>query len=98
VSRIDASRAERPPLEPAEFDLDEGESVRVDLVVGDVRLPLVVEMKPGGKLKLALVDPDQAWYWTEMWQAGEREADEGIAAGRYEIYEDVDEFLNSIGT
>ena len=29
-----------------------------------------------------LVDADQAWFWTDAWQAGEREASEDIAAGR----------------
>jgi hypothetical protein len=29
-----------------------------------------------------LVDADQAWFWTDSWQAGEREASEDIAAGR----------------
>ncbi len=27
-------------------------------------------------------DPEQWWFWTDEWQAGEREADEDIAAGR----------------
>ena len=27
------------------------------------------------------VDPDQAWFWTPEWQAGERKADAEIAAG-----------------
>jgi hypothetical protein len=27
-------------------------------------------------------DDDQAWFWTEEWQAGERQVDEDIAAGR----------------
>jgi hypothetical protein len=27
------------------------------------------------------LDPDQAWFWTEEWQAGEREVDRDIAAG-----------------
>lgn len=30
----------------------------------------------------ALIPKDQEWYWTEEWQAGEREADEDIKAGR----------------
>ncbi|HEV8574232.1 MAG TPA: AbrB/MazE/SpoVT family DNA-binding domain-containing protein [Dehalococcoidia bacterium] len=29
-----------------------------------------------------LIDADQAWFWTPEWQAGEREADEDIKAGR----------------
>jgi antitoxin MazE len=28
-----------------------------------------------------LVDADQAWFYTEEWQAGEREVDEAIARG-----------------
>jgi hypothetical protein len=31
---------------------------------------------------LAVTDPDQAWFWTEEWQKGEREADADIKAGR----------------
>jgi DNA-binding helix-hairpin-helix protein with protein kinase domain len=27
------------------------------------------------------LNPDQIWFWTEEWQAGEREADRQIAAG-----------------
>ncbi|ADG07558.1 hypothetical protein [Kyrpidia tusciae] len=27
-------------------------------------------------------DQDQSWFWTEYWQAGEREADEDKASGR----------------
>jgi AbrB family looped-hinge helix DNA binding protein len=29
-----------------------------------------------------LIDADQAWFWTPEWQAGEREAEEDIKAGR----------------
>ena len=29
-----------------------------------------------------LIDADQAWFWTQEWQKGEREADEDIKAGR----------------
>jgi hypothetical protein len=32
------------------------------------------------------VNSDQAWFWTESWQAGEREVDAGIAAGRTTFY------------
>ena len=28
-----------------------------------------------------LIPKDQAWFWTEEWQKGEREADEAIARG-----------------
>lgn len=38
---------------------------------------------------------DQAWFWTPEWQAGEREADEDIRAGRTTRYENADAFLAS---
>lgn len=34
-------------------------------------------------------DPDQAWFWTEDWQAGERQADAEIAAGELAVYDDM---------
>ncbi len=33
--------------------------------------------------------PDQAWYWTPAWQAGEREADAEIAAGGLKVYDSM---------
>jgi hypothetical protein len=32
---------------------------------------------------------DQAWFWTEEWQAGEREADAQISAGALPVYGDM---------
>jgi len=32
--------------------------------------------------KVGLIDPEQAYYWTEEWQNGEREATADIKAGR----------------
>ncbi|MCM2576844.1 AbrB/MazE/SpoVT family DNA-binding domain-containing protein [Streptomyces meridianus] len=36
---------------------------------------------------------DQAYFWTDAWQAGERESDADIAAGRTTAHEDEDAFL-----
>ena len=36
-----------------------------------------------------LIDPSQAYSWTEEWQAGEREAQADIAAGRTAEFDDV---------
>ena len=33
-----------------------------------------------------LVDADQAYFWTEEWQRGEREATADIKAGRYKSF------------
>ncbi|MGH7866067.1 MAG: hypothetical protein ACREP9_00205 [Candidatus Dormibacteraceae bacterium] len=45
------------------------------------------------------IDPDQAWFWTPEWQAGEREVDEALARGeRGEIFYSSAEFLASLQT
>lgn len=51
----------------------------------------VIELRP----KIA-VDASQAWFWTERWQAMEREADEDYAAGRYKTFDGVESFLDDL--
>jgi hypothetical protein len=41
-------------------------------------------------------DPDQAWFWTDRWQAMEREADEAIAAGRVQRFEDAEDLFSAL--
>ncbi|MGH3158593.1 MAG: AbrB/MazE/SpoVT family DNA-binding domain-containing protein, partial [Streptosporangiaceae bacterium] len=41
------------------------------------------------------VPTDQAWFFTPSWQAGEREADEQIAAGKGHLYASDEGFLAS---
>jgi hypothetical protein len=38
----------------------------------------------------------QAWFWTEEWQAMEREADQAIAAGETKTFDSVEEFLEEL--
>lgn len=53
------------------------------------------EAKIAGKVDL--IDPDQAWWWTEEWQKKEREAEKDIREGRlYGPFESVKEFKESI--
>ena len=52
--------------------------------------------RPDGVIELHPVLPhsaDQAWFWTERWQAMEREAQEDIAAGRVETFNSAEEFI-----
>lgn len=44
-----------------------------------------------------LIDADQAWFWTDAWQRGEREASDDIAAGRVRRSEGREEFIESLG-
>ena len=44
-------------------------------------------------------DPDQAWYWTPEWQAGEKQIEVDRAAGRFgPVFDSADEFLNALQT
>jgi AbrB family looped-hinge helix DNA binding protein len=43
-----------------------------------------------------LIDADQAWFWTDAWQRGEREASEDIARGRTRRSDSGDAFLDSL--
>jgi len=41
---------------------------------------------------------EYAWYWTPEWQSWEREADEDRKAGRYEVFESMDDFIEALDT
>lgn len=58
----------------------------------------ITEVAPGvWQLRPVLPIPaDQAWFWTPEWQAGEREVDEELAAGRVRSYQDGEEFIAAL--
>jgi hypothetical protein len=41
-------------------------------------------------------DPDQSWFWTPEWQAGERQADEDLQTGNYEDFATMDDLIASL--
>jgi antitoxin PrlF len=43
-----------------------------------------------------VIDATQAWFWTPEWQAGEREADADLAAGRSEVFDSGAEFVDAL--
>jgi len=43
-----------------------------------------------------LVDKNQAWFWTERWQQGEREAEKNIRSGRVEYFANAEEAIASL--
>jgi hypothetical protein len=43
-----------------------------------------------------VIDAKQAWFLTPEWQAGEREADADVAAGRVETFRSGEEFLSAL--
>jgi len=57
------------------------------------------DVTPDGTVTLRgmkMVPADQAWFWTPEWQAGEREADADIAAGRTEYFDSDEAFLAAL--
>jgi antitoxin PrlF len=67
------------------------------LTEGDVvYLEVIDEGEAGLHVRLGKIDPDQAWFWTPEWQAGERQADEDYAVGRFTRYYSDEEFLASL--
>jgi hypothetical protein len=55
-----------------------------------------VREREGGRLELIpqhTVDAAQAWFWSERWQAMEREASADIAAGRVRRFDSADDFI-----
>ena len=46
--------------------------------------------------ELEVFDENQDWFWTPVWQAAEKEADEDITAGRVRHYNSIDEMLRAL--
>jgi Arc/MetJ-type ribon-helix-helix transcriptional regulator len=40
--------------------------------------------------------PGQEWFWSEAWQAAEREAEADLVAGNFETFESDADFLTSL--
>ena len=70
---------------------------QADLREGDV---LEVSVEADGSLRLVpkmLVERSQAYFWSQRWQQGEREAEADIQAGRTHRFQDIEaalEFLD----
>jgi AbrB family looped-hinge helix DNA binding protein len=65
--------------------LEEGDLLEVELTADGILL------RPQ-----KLIDATQAWFWSPEWQAGEREADADLAAGRVDTFGSGEEFLGAL--
>jgi AbrB family looped-hinge helix DNA binding protein len=67
---------------------------RLHLDQGDAQIKLIE--RDDGRIELlpvVAIPADQAWFWTDRWQAMEREADADVAAGRSTVVEGADELI-----
>ena len=67
------------------FHIGAGDFVRVEETTNGVVL------KPA-----KLVDPAQAYFWTQEWQAGEQGAQEDIRKGRVKAFKNVKELIKDL--
>jgi AbrB family looped-hinge helix DNA binding protein len=64
----------------------------VNIEVGDY---IAVTVQDDGLLLTPkkLIDKSQAYFWTEEWQKGERQADEDKKAGRWQDFDSVEDLI-----
>lgn len=58
--------------------------------------PAAAGLSPGTEIGVVITDPGQEWFWSEEWQAKEREVDEHLAAGRTECFDSSEAFLAAL--
>ena len=46
--------------------------------------------------KVDLIDPDQAWWWTEEWQKKEREAEKDVKEGKVKRVTNVEDLIKDL--
>ncbi len=56
----------------------------------------VVEAGQVTMLGLKSIPAEQSWFWSEAWQAGEREASELAVAGEGTVFDNGAAFLDSL--
>lgn len=75
------------PREYAEYvGISEGEELKYDITDDGALI-----LRP-----VITVPKDQAWFWTEKWQAEEREVDEEIRTGQISAPQNLEDFINDL--
>jgi bifunctional DNA-binding transcriptional regulator/antitoxin component of YhaV-PrlF toxin-antitoxin module len=72
---------------------------RLHLDQADAQIKLIE--RDDGRIELVpvvAVPADQAWFWTDRWQAMEREADADVAAVRVVVVDGADELIAHLDT
>ena len=75
------------PREYADYvGISEGEELKYDITDDGALI-----LRP-----VITVPKDQAWFWTEKWQAEEREVDEEIRTGQISAPQNLEDFINDL--
>jgi len=69
------------------LELQPGDEVEFQMEGKDVRLVPVKTVK---------IPRDQAWFWTSEWQIKEKEAEDDLAAGRYQDFDELEDLLKEL--
>lgn len=64
--------------------------------------PLEFKLSPEESAALAeaideALAEDQAWFWSEAWQAGERASEADLAEGRYQDFDKMEDLVRDLG-
>jgi hypothetical protein len=46
--------------------------------------------------ELVEIDPDQLWFWTPEWLAGELRVEQDLQQGRYEEFDTIEDFIAAL--
>ena len=75
-----------------------GSSAEPDTLIKVFNIPVITRIRCRVKLFVGQEDvaepkSGQEWFWTPEWQAAEREVEADLAAGRFETYDTMEDFL-----
>ena len=98
VPRQLAAKAPAPSLTKKEQQILSQAKQRINCIQADLlRSQGLTKEEIEVACKVGLIDKEQAWWWVEEWQKGEREAEKDIREERlYGPFESVKEFKESI--
>ena len=63
---------------------------------GEMTAKIFGKLRQQAGLKPVNIDDDQAWFWTDAWQQGEREVDEAIKQGEYKDFDNADDLIKEL--
>ncbi len=89
-----AAKAPAPRLSPAEQKILVRAKAKVERIQKDLlHAKGLTDEEARVAAKAGVIDPDQAYWWTEAWQQGERAAESDLRAGRVKTFSTKEDFL-----